>query len=122
MESCAVVATNVLTDGLKQRVIVVEGAAVDGIGLHGVEERFDEGVVADLAGALHALGDSEGCQAGPEGIGRVFHSAVGMKNQRRLAASPQPSTIEGIQGQRKITPEAQTPAEDPPRVSIQNYR
>src|SRR2546422_11071633 len=60
---------------------------------------------------------SEGCQAGPEGIGRLFPPAVGMKNQRRLAASPQPSTIEGVQGQRQIAVDPQAPAEDPPRVS-----
>src|ERR1039457_1312689 len=106
VETCEVVTTNVALDDMVERAIVVEGAAVDDVGLHGVKKGFDEGVVADLAWALHALRDPEGRQACPESIGRVFHAAVGVKDQVRSGPLPEHGAIESNAGQGQIPPEA----------------
>ena len=67
MHSRAVVATSVVADRHAQGVGVVEDVAVDDSDLQGVEERFDE--VADLARALQALGNAQGCKTRADGVG-----------------------------------------------------
>jgi hypothetical protein len=84
-----------------------------------VKERFDEGIVAELARGFHALGDPEGCQASPEGIAGVFHSAIGMENQLQFPASTQLSTIEGVEGQRQIA--RRYPARAPPAAADTDF-
>jgi len=58
-----------VADRHAQGVGVVEDVAVDDSDLQGVEERFDEGIVADLARALHALGNAQGCKTRADGVG-----------------------------------------------------
>ncbi len=74
MAPCAVVATNASADDAARRAVVVESAGVDGVGLHGVEERLDEITVADLACSLPALSDPEGSQVCTEGMSRIFYA------------------------------------------------
>ena len=57
MKTNAVVATDLAANDVVERATVIESAAVDDVGFERVEEGLDESVVADLARALHALGD-----------------------------------------------------------------
>ena len=51
------------------------------VGLHGMEERLDEGIVGHLAGTVHALRDTQFGDALLEGAGRVLDATVGMEDQ-----------------------------------------
>jgi hypothetical protein len=73
-------------------------------------------------GRFMLWGDPEGSQAGTEVISRIFYAAVRVKDQARPTATPLPSAIESIQRQCHVSLHAQTPAQHPPRMPIQDHR
>ncbi len=81
MQPVAVVAADILADGGQQSLVILEVSSVDSVRLHGMEERLDEGVVAELAGTFHALDDAQRREPRPACVGGEFHAAIGVEDQ-----------------------------------------
>ena len=122
MESGGVVASNVALDDVPERAIIIEATGMDCVGLHRVEEGFDECVVTELARAFHALRNSKRSQAGTEGMRRIFYAAVGMEDQACSNRTTPLSIVESIHCQLQDSSRSQTPTQNPSGVSVQDHR
>src|SRR5258706_10899759 len=95
-----------------------EVESMDGVALHRMEERLHVRVVGDLAGSIHALYDAERGQPMAKGIGRVLDPAVAVEDHARVRASMEDGAIERRQRKASVFARAETPADDPPRVTV----
>ena len=121
MQSGAVVATDVVGYDPAQIVVVVERGGVDDVGLHRGEEGFDEGVVAELARALHRLQDPVSGQASAVAVSAAFDAAVGVEDQpRRWRATPH-GLIECGDRHDEITLVFELPTHDAPGMTVHDH-
>ena len=101
--------------------IVGESDAVIDVALHRMEKRFDEGVVGHLAGAVHALNETELGKTVLECCGGIFGTPISVKDQPAPWPAAVHGAVQGAQGQRDVLLRPEAPTDDPSAVLVHHH-
>jgi len=92
------------------------------LSLHGVEERFNEGVVGDLAWAVHALREAQLGKALLEGTSGILGAPIGVEYEAATGLTAVHGAIERFEGELHILPGAIAPTDNAPAVLVHDHR
>src|SRR3989442_14914265 len=92
------------------------------LSLHGVEEGFNEGVVGDLAWAVHALREAQLGKTLLEGTSGILGAPIGVEYQATTGLTAAHGAIERFEGELHILPGAIAPTDNAPAVLVHDHR
>src|SRR5947207_7192978 len=92
------------------------------LSLHGVEEGFNEGVVGDLAWAVHALREAQLGKAFLEGTSGILGAPIGVEFEAATGLTAPHGAIERFEGELHILPGAIAPTDHAPAVLVHDHR
>src|SRR6266480_7614132 len=92
------------------------------LSLHGVEEGFNEGVVGDLAWAVHALREAQLGKALLEGTSGILGAPIGVEYEAATGVTAAHGAIERFEGELHILPGAIAPTDNAPAVLVHDHR
>src|SRR5207244_11305927 len=84
------------------------------LSLHRVEEGFNEGVVGDLAWAVHALREAQLGKALLEGTSGILGAPIGVEYEAATGLTAVHGAIERFEGELHILPGAIAPTDNAP--------
>src|SRR5205814_8578051 len=92
------------------------------LSLHGVEEGFNEGVVGDLAWAVHALREAQLGKALLEGTSGILGAPIGVEYEAATGVTAAHGASERVAGVLHIRPGAIAPTDNAPAVLLHDQR
>src|SRR5262245_54882997 len=116
---------DLLNEGSDRRVGILEVAipsAIDFFYFQCLDETLGPRVVIGITGPAHADGDPPGFQSPDVFAAGILNTPVGMMHQAWPRTSAFQRDVQGLQRQSCVELSTQTPAHDPSRVNIENYR